>query len=237
MVGSGKPVKINATNSAPVKSASKKRRVVSSASIVDEGTPSSSDSAPAEPIQPETQPAADGGEGTEETKPKVVLDVSALLEKLKAEVATHLAGLKSIAALIRETAKAHGKELRAKGSRKRKSPEAEAGVVVEPKPEKTFEIQEPLREFLGTQPGEKVGKRAARKTLSLYIKEHKLQDPDDHTLIKPDEKLAKLFGPPRFVTTKQNHGYSNLNALRYIAEYFIVPEPAAPTPAPEIAPV
>lgn len=100
-----------------------------------------------------------------------------------------------------------------KGSRKRKHAE-------EKPPEKLFEIGEPLREFLGTRPGELVGKRAARKALSVYITDNKLRDPDDHTLFNPDEKLAKLLGPPRFVTTKQNHGYSNLNALCYIAGYF-----------------
>lgn len=233
MVGSGKPVKSNATNSAPVKTASKKRRVSSAAIVSDgESVPVVEDagtSAPPEaPVGDVTVPPVEGEvEGAKQPKEKtekVALDVATLLEKLKEEITAHIASVKTIAALLRETTKAHGKELRAKGSRKRKNAEIDASAVVEPKPEKTFEIQEPLREFLGTQPGEKVGKRAARKTLSIYIKNNNLQDPDDHTLIKPDEKLLKLFGPPLYVTTKKNLGYSNLNALRYIQKYFITPE-------------
>lgn len=236
MVGSGKPVKSNATNSAPVKTASKKRRVTSAAIVSDgESVPVIEDAAttaPTEaPVGDVAVPPVEGevAEGAKQPKvEKVALDVATLLEKLKEEITAHIASVKTIAALLRETTKAHGKELRAKGSRKRKNAEIEAGAVVEPKPEKTFEIEEPLREFLGTQPGEKVGKRAARKTLSVYIRDNKLQDPDDHTLIKPDEKLAKLFGPPRYVTTKENRGYSNLNALRYIQNYFITPKEPVP---------
>lgn len=225
MAPSGKPVKTSATNSSSAKSASKKKNAgISPAVVVDEENSAVADQNPTDPVQSvETAPATDSSsEQTESEDAKKPVDVSSLIGQLKEEFAASIAGMKLIFSRVRELEKAHNKEKRAKGSRKRKSPESD--TPVEPKPEKMFEIEEPLREFLGTPPGEKVGKKAARKAISVYINDNKLQDPEDHTLIKPDEKLGNLFGIPRFVTTKGRHGYSNLNALRYIQNYFIVPK-------------
>lgn len=218
MTGSGKPVKIKAT-------ASKKRRVepeVAEAVSVP-AAPATSDAE--QSVDPASDTVVDGTLPEEggDSKPKATADVSLLIEQLKVDITASIAAMKAVAAKVRDLAKAHSKEKRLKASRKRKLATEVDVSVVEPKPEKLFDILEPLREFLGTPIGEKVGKKAARKQLSKYITENKLQDPDDHTLIKPDDRLAKLFGPPRFVTINKNVGYSNLNAQRYINDYFIVP--------------
>lgn len=224
MAPSGKPVKTNATNS--------KKKNAGSPAVDGVAV-----EAPTEPVQSvETAPTTEQTE-TEQTETEDVkkpVDVSSLIGQLKEEFAISITGMKLIFSRVRELEKAYNKEKRAKGSRKRKSPESD--TPVEPKPEKLFEIEEPLREFLGTPLGEKVGKKAARKAISVYINENNLQDPEDHTLIKPDEKLGNLFGIPRFVTTKGKHGYSNLNALRYIQNYFIVPkvEEVVPPPLTEV---
>ena len=234
----GKPVKTNATNSSG-KTDSKKRRVVSALTVDDTDVPvDSSSSAVESPTeQPSVaEPASDSSIPSTEpdTKQKPSVDVSTLICQLKEEVTASIAAMKLVNAKVRELEKAYNKEKRAKGSRKRKSPETE--TPIEPKPEKQFEIQDPLREFLGTAVGEKVGKKSARKALSVYIKEHELHDPEDHTRIKPDEKLLNLFGPPRYVTTKGQKGYSHLNVIRYIQDYFIKPVEdvvQGPSPPPE----
>jgi|SRR5215217_747249 len=231
MAPSGKPVKTSATNSSSAKTASKKKNaVLSPAVVVDEDN----SAVAVENPTVETASATDSSsEQTEsEDAKKQLVDVSSLIGQLKEDFAASIAGMKLIFSRVRELEKAHNKEKRAKGSRKRKSPESD--TPVEPKPEKLFEIEEPLREFLGTPLGEKVGKKAARKAISVYINDNKLQDPEDHTLIKPDEKLGNLFGIPRFVTTKGRHGYSNLNALRYIQNYFIVPKVEEVPPLQEV---
>ena len=51
-----------------------------------------------------------------------------------------------------------------------------------------------LSEFIG----KKVATRAqAFKIVFAYVKEHKLQDPDDKQFFVPDKKMSKLFGTKR----------------------------------------
>lgn len=54
-----------------------------------------------------------------------------------------------------------------------------------------------LAAVIGAAP---VGRGTATKKLWVYIRRHKLQVPTDMRSVKPDAKLAKVFGGPRAIT-------------------------------------
>ena len=47
------------------------------------------------------------------------------------------------------------------------------------------------------------------KKLWVYIKKHDLQDPENRRNIKPDEKLAKIFGSKRAISMFKMPGHLN----------------------------
>jgi chromatin remodeling complex protein RSC6 len=56
-----------------------------------------------------------------------------------------------------------------------------------------IEISDELAEFMEKPQGEAVSRMEVTRKVSIYIKEHRLQDPEKRTNILPDEKLKKLF--------------------------------------------
>ena len=72
------------------------------------------------------------------------------------------------------------------------------------KPNPAFMRPMTLSDALGAVVGPKpIPRTEVTKKLWLYIKKHKLQDPKNMRDIKPDEKLAKVFGSKRTINMFQ----------------------------------
>lgn len=63
-----------------------------------------------------------------------------------------------------------------------------------------LELSEELEAVVGRGP---MPRTEVTKKLWVYIKKHKLQDPSNLRNIKPDEKLAKVFGSKRTINMFQ----------------------------------
>jgi chromatin remodeling complex protein RSC6 len=59
-----------------------------------------------------------------------------------------------------------------------------------------LEVSEELEAVVGNGP---MPRTEVTKKLWVYIKKHKLQDPNNLRNIKPDEKLAKVFGSKKTI--------------------------------------
>jgi chromatin remodeling complex protein RSC6 len=59
-----------------------------------------------------------------------------------------------------------------------------------------LEVSEDLEAVVGKGP---MPRTEVTKKLWVYIKKHKLQDPSNLRNIKPDEKLAKVFGSKKTI--------------------------------------
>lgn len=253
--GQGKPVKLNATSTAAKNGSSSKKRKTSSngqsSSSATTTTPGAT-SAAAAPVSsaalptPETTPLPTAPEppkvatsvptavdsdvsvkseqsaptSDEENRPE---DTTVALERFHKEVVAVAASMRQIVAKLKEIQKIHNKEKKLK-SKKRKSVDGEGENA---KPEETFYVKEPLHSFLKLEDGQKIGKRAARKEVQVYIKQENLLEPKDRRIINPNAELLNILGEPRFVTTGTNKGYSNLNCGRYLQDYFIPNDPPA----------
>ena len=72
------------------------------------------------------------------------------------------------------------------------------------KPNPAFMRPMTLTDALGAVVGSKpIPRTEVTKKLWLYIKKHKLQDPKNMRDIRPDEKLAKVFGSKRTINMFQ----------------------------------
>ncbi len=75
---------------------------------------------------------------------------------------------------------------------------------VKRKPNPAFMRPMTLSDALGAVVGAKpIPRTEVTKKLWLYIKKHKLQDPKNMRNIKPDEKLAKVFGSKKTINMFQ----------------------------------
>jgi len=61
---------------------------------------------------------------------------------------------------------------------------------------KPLQLSEELQSVVGKGP---MPRTEVTKKLWVYIKKHKLQDPKNLRNIKPDEKLAKVFGSKKAI--------------------------------------
>lgn len=59
---------------------------------------------------------------------------------------------------------------------------------------KPLTLSNDLGDLIGAKKGEKLSRPEVVKRLWAYIKEHKLQDPENKQFFKPDRKMAKVFG-------------------------------------------
>jgi len=59
---------------------------------------------------------------------------------------------------------------------------------------KPLGISSELADLVGAKKGEKLSRPEIVKRLWAYIKEHKLQDPENKQYFKPDKKMEPIFG-------------------------------------------
>lgn len=80
-----------------------------------------------------------------------------------------------------------------------------------------------LLNFLGLPANSKVSLLNARTVVMQYIRENKLQDPDNKRTFKLDDRLEVIFGAPRYIVAKGELGYSYLNVPRYLGDLLEYP--------------
>merc|ERR1711973_192478 len=59
---------------------------------------------------------------------------------------------------------------------------------------KPLTLSKELAELIGAKKDEKLSRPEIVKRLWAYIKEHKLQDPENKQFFKPDKKMEPIFG-------------------------------------------
>merc|ERR1712179_715328 len=60
--------------------------------------------------------------------------------------------------------------------------------------QKELAVSDDLAKILGTKKGEKISRPQCTKRLWAYLKENKLQDPQNKQWFTPDETMAPIFG-------------------------------------------
>merc|ERR1712241_1071949 len=60
--------------------------------------------------------------------------------------------------------------------------------------QKELNVSDDLAKILGTKKGEKISRPQCTKRLWAYLKENKLQDPENKQWFTPDETMAPIFG-------------------------------------------
>lgn len=174
------------------------------------------EAAPVEPV-PEAVPEVVTEETSDETpapptnpledRVKSLLStVSGLVKSMK-EIETELKTIKTI--YIKETKENNKKKRRVKSSGNRMN-----GFL------KQTGISKELAVFLGEEPGALVSRPLVTRAISKYVKEHNLASPDNKTIFKPDAKLKKLLGEPKFLLSKKDaskgNGYTYFNLQSYL---------------------
>ena len=79
-------------------------------------------------------------------------------------------------------------------------------------------ISSDLSKFMGVEEGKKVARTEVTKYIIQYIKDNKLQDPNDSRLIKPDTSLKSLLDTEK---EKGDVQINYFNIQRFMNKHFI----------------
>jgi upstream activation factor subunit UAF30 len=92
--------------------------------------------------------------------------------------------------LQKELAKEHKEKRKQelKLQKKKNNKKATGGAVA-----KTCRISSELQQFLGLESGAEIARSEAEKRIYAYVRENKLQNPEDKRIVVPDQKLADLL--------------------------------------------
>ena len=118
--------------------------------------------------------------GVVETTFKEIYDSLAQHKQQASDLTTKVRSLEKLAKKLE-------KESQKKSKPKNKAPREPSGIT------KPALLSKELCTFLQKPAGTEMARTEVTKHLSAYIKENKLQEPDDKRKIKPDAKLSKLL--------------------------------------------
>ena len=174
------------------------------------------------PIQETAPPAQETATPVQETAPApVVPNTVTELEQQFASINTRLAELRALeTSLVQDVRKLQKNAMKylkevSKKSRRRRAPAADGDKKRPPSGfAKPALISSELCNFLGKPQGTEMARTEVTKFLTSYIKEHKLQDPENRRRIRPDKKLQKLLN----TTAKDEVTYFNLQ--KYMKVHF-----------------
>ena len=100
------------------------------------------------------------------------------------------------------------------GKKKRKSGNRAPSGFVKP-----TKISTELANFLGKEKGTEMARTSVTREINVYIREHKLQDPKNGRIIRPDAKLRKLL------KLKKEDELTYFNLQRYMSPHFAKAKP------------
>lgn len=154
-------------------------------------------------------PAAPAAKSTEAPSvPTMAVQFDNLLGQLSA-LRSQLA---SVTVQVRALSKRAEREVKAanKASRKKRKTgnRAPSGFV------KPADISDELAKFLGKPKGTQLARTEVTREINTYIRDHKLQDPQNRRRILPDSKLKKLL------KLKSSDELTYFNLQRYMSPHF-----------------
>ena len=155
--------------------------------------------------------------------PATATEEAVNVDSLVASIAEHFSSaekeIRAGKALLKKLQQAHNKDLKAaaaalkNGRRQRvkdpNAPKRAASGIAKPGP-----ISEELAAFLGEDPKVELARTEVIRRVAAYIKEHKLENPDNRREIRPNAELSKLLG-----TTSQDE-ISYFNLQKYMSKHF-----------------
>ncbi len=137
-------------------------------------------------------------------KKKVAKKKVAKKKVAKKKVAKKKVAKKKVAKKVVKKKVAKKKVAKKKVAKKKVAKKKVAKKKAKRKPNPAFMRPMTLSDALGAVVGAKpIPRTEVTKKLWLYIKKHKLQDPKNMRNIKPDEKLAKVFGGKKTINMFQ----------------------------------
>ena len=170
-----------------------------------------------EPPKPETEPVKAAAE-PEERHPEVELQesFSATLAQIQVQQQQLTALKNQVRTLEKQALRELKLALKANRRNKRKASTRKPSGFVKPCP-----ISEQLASFLGKPLGTAMARTEVTKEINAYIREHKLQDPNNGRHILPNTALKKLLN----LAKSDDLTYFNLQ--RFMSPHFAKSTPAA----------
>lgn len=156
-----------------------------------------------------TTPAAPAAKSTEAP---AVPTMAVQFDNLLGQLSALRSQLASVTVQVRALSKRAEREVKAanKASRKKRKTgnRAPSGFV------KPADISDELAKFLGKPKGTQLARTEVTREINTYIRDHKLQDPQNRRRILPDSKLKKLL------KLKSSDELTYFNLQRYMSPHF-----------------
>lgn len=156
-----------------------------------------------------TTPAAPAAKSTEAP---AVPTMGIQFDNLLGQLSALRSQLASVTVQVRALSKRAEREVKAanKASRKKRKTgnRAPSGFV------KPADISDELAKFLGKPKGTQLARTEVTREINTYIRDHKLQDPQNRRRILPDSKLKKLL------KLKSSDELTYFNLQRYMSPHF-----------------
>ena len=157
----------------------------------------------------DTTPAAPAAKSTEAP---AVPTMAVQFDNLLGQLSALRSQLASVTVQVRALSKRAEREVKAanKASRKKRKSgnRAPSGFV------KPADISDELAKFLGKPKGTQLARTEVTREINSYIRDHKLQDPQNRRRILPDSKLKKLL------KLKSSDELTYFNLQRYMSPHF-----------------
>lgn len=138
--------------------------------------------------------------------------MSVQFDNLLGQLSALRSQLASVTVQVRALSKRAEREVKAanKASRKKRKSgnRAPSGFV------KPADISDELAKFLGKPKGTQLARTEVTREINTYIRDHKLQDPQNRRRILPDSKLKKLL------KLKSSDELTYFNLQRYMSPHF-----------------
>ena len=154
-------------------------------------------------------PAAPAAKSTEAP---AVPTMAVQFDNLLGQLSALRSQLASVTVQVRALSKRAEREVKAanKASRKKRKTgnRAPSGFV------KPADISDELAKFLGKPKGTQLARTEVTREINTYIRDHKLQDPQNRRRILPDSKLKKLL------KLKSSDELTYFNLQRYMSPHF-----------------
>ena len=155
------------------------------------------------------------------TAPVVAAPVDPTLQDQFTELLAQLSSLRSqltsVTSQVRVLSKKTERQIKLAqkaGKKKRKSGNRAPSGFVKP-----TKISTELANFLGKEKGTEMARTSVTREINVYIREHKLQDPKNGRIIRPDAKLRKLL------KLKKEDELTYFNLQRYMSPHFAKAKP------------
>ena len=164
-------------------------------------------------------------ESTVQVVPESTVSLSDDFTDLISTLAAMKTAVATLSTRVRTLQKRAEREIKtAQKQKKKRGPLSADGTPRKPSGfVKPTDITPELAKFLGKDKGVQMARTEVTREINKYIREHKLQDPSNGRIIKPDASLRKLL------KVKNSDELTYFNLQKYMSPHFVksVPAPAS----------